>query len=75
MFVDCFHSFSKCLEMGFRINPSGSYILIGSKEEKLIDKGEKSRATEDNPGNDVITRIDEEVGGGGETGETHQWWL
>lgn len=40
--------------MGLRINPSGSYILIGSKEEKLIDKGEKSRATEDNPGNDVI---------------------
>lgn len=40
--------------MGFRINPSGSYILIGSKEEKLIDKGEKSRATEDNSGNDVI---------------------
>ena len=54
MFVGCIHSFSKCLEMGFRINPSGSYILIGSKEEKLIDKGEKSRATEDNPGNDVI---------------------
>ena len=40
--------------MSFRINPSGSYILIGSKEEKLIDKGENSRATEDNPGNDVI---------------------
>lgn len=54
MSVGCFHYFSKCLEMGFRINPSGSYILIRSKEEKLIDKGEKSRATEDNLGNDVI---------------------
>ena len=40
--------------MSFRINPTGSYILIVSKEEKLIDKGEKSSATEDNPGNDVI---------------------
>ena len=54
MSAGCFHYFSKCLEMSFRINPPGSYILIGSKEEKLIDKGEKSRATEDNPGNDVI---------------------
>lgn len=42
--------------MGFRINPSGRYTLIGSKEEKLIDEGDESRTTEDSPGIDVISQ-------------------
>lgn len=57
--------------MGFRINPSGRYTLIGSKEEKLIDEGDESRTTEDSPGIDVISQIDAELESGGETGEMH----